>query len=333
MVAACEEPRACNVEYSTVLFDIVTPTISPAVNAGQGVAADTAAPGPDAAASPPTQRVVKVMELLSRRATEHLSLARIVRETGLSRATAHAVVTQLTADGWLVRDTDGCYGLGFGLLALARRAEAAFPLRRTAQATLRALFTGIAVPVFLAERDGDAIVVSDVLGTPSAAWIRVGRRLPLAPPVCREFVAWAPDAERTAWLDRADPAHRNRLASVLDAVRARGYSVERLVDDSTPMLEALSALRSSTVTDPLRHHLGAVIAELVTVDYLPDEVGAVNSVVTVAAPVFGPDGRVTASVVACPDARLSASELTALSGAIIAAADRIAGELRGDTAV
>ncbi|WP_043651662.1 helix-turn-helix domain-containing protein [Nocardia thailandica] len=310
----------------------MTQTISPAANAGQEVAPDAPARETDPAASPPTHRVVQVMELLSRRATEHLSLARIVRETGLSRATAHAVVTQLTADGWLVRDEDGCYGLGFGLLALARRAEAAFPLRRTAQAALRALSATVGVPVFLAERDGEAIVVTEVLGTPSAGWIRVGRRLPLAPPVCREFVAWAPEAERTAWLDRADPAHRDRLAAVLDAVAARGYSVERLVDDSTPMLEALSALRSSTVTDPLRHHLGAVIAELVTIDYLPDEVGAVNAVVTVAVPVFGPDGRVAASVVACPDARLTATELTELAATITAAADRIAGELRGEAA-
>ncbi|WP_231951791.1 IclR family transcriptional regulator [Nocardia terpenica] len=199
----------------------MTPTISRAPDAGQD---------PSALASPPTHRVVQVIELLSRRPTEQLSLARIVRHTGLSRATAHAVLTQLTADGWTVRDDDGAYGLGLRLLTVARRAEAAFPLPRLALGTLRELARRHGFPVFLAERDGDAIAITEVVGTPSVPWIRQGRRLPLAPPVAREFIAWAPDSEQRAWLDRADPAHRDRLVTVLDAVRHRGYSVERLAD-------------------------------------------------------------------------------------------------------
>ena len=47
------------------------------------------------------------------------------------------MLTQLTADGWTVRDGEGNYGLGLGLLTVARRAEAAFPLRRLALTPLR----------------------------------------------------------------------------------------------------------------------------------------------------------------------------------------------------
>ncbi|MGW4633585.1 IclR family transcriptional regulator [Nocardia sp. NPDC004415] len=295
----------------------MTPTISRAEGAGQEVTAD---PG---AVSPPTQRVVRVIELLSRHATERLSLARIVREAGLSRATAHAVLTQLCADGWTVRDDDGCYGIGLRLLTVARRAEAAFPLRHTAAPHLRALAGQAGVPVFLAERDGASIVVTEVVGDPSAGWIRPGRRLPLAPPVCREFVAWAPEPEQRAWLALADPAHRARLTQVLAEIRSRGYSVERLVDDSTPMLEALAGLRDSPITAALRAQLGSVITELITIDYLPTELGAENAVVTLAAPIRDERGAVVASVVACPDTRLSSAELAGLGAATVAAAERI----------
>ncbi|WP_245921415.1 IclR family transcriptional regulator [Nocardia nova] len=274
------------------------------------------------AGSPPTHRVVRVIDLLSRRPAEHLSLARIVRETGLSRATAHAVLTQLTTDGWTVRDLDGNYGLGMGLLAVARRAEAAFPLRRLAADLLREFVAEQGFPVFLAERDDGSIIITEVAGTPSVPWIRQGRRLPLAPPVAREFIAWAPASERTAWIAHADPAHRERLLAVLDAVRDRGYSVERLADESAPVLEALAALRNSPVTDPLRNRLGSMITDLITIDYLPDELGAENAVVTVAAPIFAGD-RVIAAVVACPDTRLSAQHLTALGAAITATAEKI----------
>ncbi|WP_245915000.1 IclR family transcriptional regulator [Nocardia fluminea] len=302
----------------------MTPTISRAEHAGQEPAPDSMVdaeiPG---AASPPTQRVVKVLELLSRHPTDRLSLARIVREAGLSRATAHAVLAQLTADGWTVRDDDGCYGIGLRLLTVARRAEAAFPLRRTAVPHLRDLSGQAGVPVFLAERAGESIVVTEVVGNPSAGWIRPGRRLPLAPPVCREFIAWAPEPVQQAWLATADPAHRDRLARVLAEIRTRGYSVERLVDDSTPMLEVLAGLRDSPITAALRAQLGSVITELITIDYLPDELGPENAVVTLSAPIRDRAGAVVAAVVSCPDSRLSAVALSELGAATVSAADRI----------
>ncbi|MFJ4657889.1 IclR family transcriptional regulator [Nocardia sp. NPDC088792] len=281
----------------------------------------------DAAVSPPTRRVVQTIDLLSRHSGEQLSLARIVRATGMSRATAHAVLTQLTADGWTLRDQDGNYCLGLGLLTVARRAEAAFPLRRLALDRMRDLATAHRVPVFLAEREADAIVITEVIGTPSVPWIRTARRMPFAPPVCREFIAWAPDFERSAWLEAADPAHRPRLTAVLDAIRDRGYSVERLADDSAPMLEALTALRHSPVTDPLRHRLSSMITELITIDYLPHELGGHNAVVSIAAPIFTHESTVTASIVTCPDTNLTTPALLELASATKQAAEAIASAL------
>ncbi|WP_040806736.1 helix-turn-helix domain-containing protein [Nocardia concava] len=292
---------------------------------------------------------MQAIELLSRHPGERLSLARIVRATGMSRATAHAVLTQLTTDGWTVRDGDGNYSLGLGLVTVARRADTAFPLRGLALDPMRALAREHNVPVFLAEleRQGtspsattgggdastgntgqDAIVVTEVIGTPSVPWLRHARRLPLAPPVAREFIAWAPESERAAWLASADPRHRARLTAVLDAIRTRGYSVERLADESAPMLEALAGLRHSPVTDPLRHRLSAMIADLITIDYLPDELSDHNAVVSVSAPIFAPDGAVMASIVSCPDTNLPAARLRDLAAATITAATAVTTALR-----
>ncbi|MFB8004713.1 IclR family transcriptional regulator [Nocardia sp. NPDC056000] len=282
----------------------------------------------EVSASPPTRRVVQTIELLSRHPAEHLSLARIVRGTGMSRATAHAVLTQLTADGWTIRDADGNYCLGLGLMTVARRAEAAFPLRRLAAEAIRRLADTHRMPAFLAEREGDSIVITEVIGTPSVPWMRAGRHIPFAPPVCREFIAWAPAPARATWLAAAEPAHQPRLKLVLDAIRARGYSVERLADDSAPMLEALASLRNSPLTDPLRHRLSDMITELITIDYLPDELGDQNAVVSVAAPIFGADGDVVASLVVCPDTQLPAAQLTALAEAAITSADTVTAALR-----
>ncbi|RMI31041.1 hypothetical protein EBN03_19755 [Nocardia stercoris] len=278
----------------------------------------------DTDASPPTKRVVRAVELLSRHPAERLSLARIVRATGMSRATAHAVLTQLTAEGWTVRDADGNYGLGLELVTVARRAEASFPLRRRALPALRELAAGHDVPVFLAEREADSILITEVVGDPSVPWIRAGRRLPKAPPLCREFIAWAPEPERRAWLDSAIPAHRERLAVVLDAIAERGYSVERLADDSRPMMDVLAALRNSPATDPLRQGLGALITDLITIDYLPDELGEHNAVVSIAAPITSAGGEVIASVVACPDTTLSKAGIHELAAATVAAAGTVA---------
>ncbi|WP_067565166.1 IclR family transcriptional regulator [Nocardia acidivorans] len=287
------------------------------------LASSATASSADCTASPPTRRVVQTIELLSRHPAEHLSLAQIVRATGMSRATAHAVLTQLTADGWTIRDGDGNYCLGLGLMTVARRAEAAFPLRRLAAEALRGLAGSLGMPAFLAERESDSIVITEVIGTPSVPWMRAGRHIPFVPPVCREFIAWAPPTARAEWLAAAEPIHRPRLKLVLDAIRSRGYSVERLADDSAPMLEALTALRHSPVTDPLRHRLSAMITELITIDYLPDELGEHNAVVSVAAPIFGADGEVVASLVVCPDTQLPAARLVELAEATVATATTV----------
>jgi DNA-binding IclR family transcriptional regulator len=273
--------------------------------------------------SPPTQRVVRVIELLAEQAGGPMTLAEIVRRTGFSRATAHAVLAQLTMNGWVTRE-NGQFGIGAGFVALARHAERGYPLRRLAAPMVHELAADLDMPAFLAERSGEQITVTELVGVPSMQWIRPGRHIALRPPVCREFVAWAPEAERTQWIDSAPVGARERLHDVLEAICDRGYAVERLTNDHAEMIDALASLRDSPVSDTLRSRVAGLLAELTTIDYLPEESVGIVAVVTIGAPIVDPDGAVIASIVACPNREMTAAEMARLGTTVAAAADRVA---------
>jgi DNA-binding IclR family transcriptional regulator len=114
------------------------------------------------------------------------------------------------------------------------------------------------------------------------------------------------------------------LHDVLEAICDRGYAVERLTNDHAEMIDALASLRDSPVSDTLRSRVAGLLAELTTIDYLPDEAVGVVAVVTIGAPIVDPDGTVIASVVACPNREMTAEEMAHLGAAVTAAADRVA---------
>ncbi len=262
--------------------------------------------------------MVKVIELLCASPDVALPLADIVRHTGMSRATAHAVLQQLTVDGWTIRE-DGAYRIGQGLARLADRIDAAFPLRRSGARAARELAQELDIPVFLAIREEDVVEVAELVGEPLSDWIRRGRRLRLRPPVCREFVAWEPAADREEWIADAPPAIRSRLGLALDAIRARGYAIERLAQDAGQLLDAIAPMSSSSIRD----QIGDLLSQLIEIDYLGHELtGDAIAAATIAAPIRH-DGAVVASLVACPDATLPAAEIERIGAAVAAAADQL----------
>lgn len=273
--------------------------------------------------SPPTQRVVRVIELLADDPGAAITLAEIVRRTGFSRATAHAVLAQLTRSGWVTRE-DGHFTIGAGFVALARHAERGYPLRRLAAPLVHELAADLDMPVFLAERQGTRITVTELVGIPAMDWIRPGRHIPLRPPVCREFIAWSPEEDIEDWVGSAPDGARDRLREVLEVICDRGYAVERLTADHAEMIGALASLKDSPVSDTLRSRVAGLLTELTTIDYLPEESHGHVAVVTVGAPIIDPSGVVVASIVACPNREMLATELEQMGKAVVAAADRVA---------
>ncbi|MFT4200298.1 IclR family transcriptional regulator [Gordonia sp. (in: high G+C Gram-positive bacteria)] len=285
----------------------------------------TVGDGPaDRQPSPPTRRAVAVLGAVvdsrANRPDRHTTLADIVRDTGMSRATAHAIVAELVALRWLDRDPAGHITLGSDFLATAARALDGDHLGSVARPVIGELSRDLQMPVFLARRLDDAsiTVVEYAPDRSRAPHLQIGRPITLRPPICREFLAWEPAAVQAEWIDRARPEDRDRLRRVLPAIAERGYSVERITDEHRAVMDSLADM--SSVPAALRSRVGALVSELAAIDYLPAELTGEVGAVTVGAPVFDEGGRVVASVVACPNATMTAADLIAVGRATAQAA-------------
>lgn len=282
-------------------------------------------------ASPPTARVVDVVEALVSAGADHptgrWTLAEVVATTGMTRATAHAVLATLVERAWVERDDAKTYAVGPALRLLARDLAAPGTLDQLAHdaAAKVAAATGHTTVVVRCE-DG-AVVVGDVAAAPGrTSAIAVGSRVPYLPPFGPGFAAWADHDEQEAWVghaERINPALAERLRRVLPAIRRRGHSLERFDPASASVFEALALLQDDALGDAVREVLGTVLARLTKVDFTPAELRGRHAVTAIAAPVFDAEGRVVRNLALQPRGTHAAAELTELGRTLVEAADTV----------
>jgi DNA-binding IclR family transcriptional regulator len=94
------------------------------------------------------------------------ALADLVRDTGLSRPTAHRLAVALEAHGLLRRDGEGRFVLGPRAVSLGRAAADSYPLREVAIPALRALRDTTQESVQLYVRDGEQRICVAALQSP-----------------------------------------------------------------------------------------------------------------------------------------------------------------------
>jgi len=268
-------------------------------------------PGQDP--SPPTRRVVAVVELLGGHPGTPLTLAEICRELGISRSTGHAILHTLCSGDWVVRDpVTGTYSLGPALAALS---ALSVPLHRMLREPLHRLCVSIDMPVCISEVRAHSIVVVDSIAAGAARPpVPAGLRLPFLAPFGREFTAWAPAAQQNDWVDRAGPVNdvfQARIPKVLKEIRNRGYGIERLSDPLLRVYTALQALDDGSVPDPVSTRLAGAVADLTIVDFLPGELTEADPcpLATISAPIFSIEGNVVMSVSAQPYRPLTPQEV------------------------
>lgn len=280
--------------------------------------------------SPPTERVVAVVELLGARPDGRFTLAQICRSLDISRATGHAILTTLAAHDWVTRDPDtAAYSWGPAIAGLANPVST-----HRYREDLQALAAATGTQVHLSRRQGQTLVIDQTAGSClTGPRIAPGLRTPLVAPFGREYVAWAGAEVQKAWLEaigQPSPALRRRMALVFKEIRTRGFAVDRLTKDYLRVYTALRALSGDGEVDAITAQLARAFADLTVIDMLPDELDDVasHSVAIISAPITD-GGAVTMSVSAAVFAAADSARIRTLGDQIRRTAHDIEARIAG----
>jgi DNA-binding IclR family transcriptional regulator len=289
--------------------------------------------------SPPTERVVAVLEFLARHPQRPFGLSELSRQVAVSKPTLLGILTALTEAGYLRRDDAGkTYRLGPALIRLGHTAQESLRVRPGARDTLRELCRRFDTTAALSAVVDDRITLLEMVAPPgSAPAVEVGQSYPFAPPVGLMYVLWDDDA-LSRWL-RKEPTiplrtDGERLDRVIGECRSSGYLVERLTP-SGRRLYAMMAGMSETLPDELRALLGELISDIGERVYLRGEAGSGRShdVGVISAPVFDHHGR-QAMVLSLQIGRsLTDDEIRSYAAELTTAAANLTGMLGGGAPV
>lgn len=280
--------------------------------------------------SPAVLRACNLLAHLIHHPTESFTVSELARAIEVPRATCDAILQALAAHRFVTRRSDRRYELGPGSIALGDAARAANPLLRVAKAEAERLARELGSCAAVTVRDGDTARVVEVFdfGPLFALRARVGQAIPLVPPFGAVFVAWTED-DAEAWIARAgaalEPDERDRYRRALAEMRRRGYSVSVTAPRRAELAKALETLATSPEADDSHRDRDALIREVMHSGYLAADLDADAAVrvAQISAPVFDPNGHVTAALlVPGPNHDITGAELRALAGRIVRAAAR-----------
>ncbi|MDV3129287.1 helix-turn-helix domain-containing protein [Mycobacterium sp. 21AC1] len=283
--------------------------------------------------SPPTARVVAILDFLSRHPHDRFGLSELARRVELSKPTCLGILTTLTNTGYLVRDdSDKSYRLGPTLISLGHIAQESMRVSPAARTELRRLSAAFDTTAALSAVVDDRITVLELVGPPGIdVGVRVGQSYPFAPPVGLMFVLWDDDALR-AWLAKSPTiplrTESARLHRVIDYCRADGYLVERLTPGGR-RLYALMAGMSTNLPDELRALLGELVSDIGERVYLREESEARSDINVISAPVFDHHQRQVMAASLHIGATLTHNEIAQRAQALVTAADAVTKQLGG----
>jgi len=294
---------------------------------------DSGAPG---RASPPTDRVLRILDFLSHHPQERFGVSELARRTRLSKPTCLGIVSTLTDAGYLIRDGDAkTYRLGPALIRLGHRAQESMRISPAARQELRALSTRFATTAALSAVVDDRITLLELVAPPGArVGVEVGQSYPFAPPVGLMFVLWDDEAVRD-WLAKEPTiplrTDTERLHRVVNECRSDGYLVERLTPGGQRLYELMAGM-SNSLPDELRALLGEIVSDIGERVYLRSEAAGTrqrHDISVISAPVYDHHQR-QAMVASLHIGRaLADAEITERAHGLMAAADGLTAQLGG----
>lgn len=287
-------------------------------------------------ASPPTERVVRILDFLAGHPDQRFGVSELARRVRLSKPTCLGIVTTLSDAGYLVRDmSDKTYRLGPSLITLGHRAQESLRVSPAAREELRRLSARFFVTAALSAVVDDRITLLDLVSPPGVkAGVDVGQSYPFAPPVGLMFVLWDDEAQRD-WLAKEPTlplrTDTDRLNRVIAKCRADGYLVERLTPGGR-RLYSLMAGMSTQLPDELRALLGELVSDIGERVYLRDQNASGrkrHDISVISAPVYDHYQRQVMVASMHIGKALTDNEITERAHALMATADAVTLQLGG----
>ena len=283
------------------------------------------------ATSAPAERVLDVVELLSRPESGGHRFSDVVRELGLSQATAHSILKTLCDRGWATRDPiSKKFDLGPAVALVADRLEAARPLLAVAREAIRRLVDATSAPASVVERTGDELVIT-AFETPDGSTQPVASldRIAYAPPFGIACAAWDIPSEQESWILRGtagDPSLAERLHTMLAQTRDRGYDVDWMTPALAQAAHAIETLSNETVPQNLRSVVDQLRVEFISANLLSaDSARDALPVATISAPVLDERGHVRLILGIHPLRVMTTSEIHAAAQPLLREIDRVGG--------
>lgn len=287
--------------------------------------------------SPPTQRVVAVLDHFAAHPGQRFGLSELARSVQISKPTCLGIVTTLTETGWLECDPQTrTYSVGPALVSAGRLARRAVPGVEAAERQLADLATRYSAPCTASAIVGNEILVLASVredGRPEGTM--AGSRYPFAPPVGLMYVLWDTDTAFERWLRMRptlpialDHAH---LRAVVAECRERGYLVEGLTEVGARLHTLMAGVAAYDLPDEVRGLVGEMVSTLGERVYLGAELTARGKHPThlLAAPTYGSDGRQEMVLTLYVGASITGAEITRRGRALMATAAAVTAEVGG----
>jgi len=287
--------------------------------------------------SPAVERTIQILDFLTTHPGRGFTLSELSRRLGISKATAHGLLTTLNDRALVMRNPEtGEFRLGPALVPMGTAAERGFPAlghARVEAARLAEEFESEAVIVIAV---ADELLIAARAGVPGPGSItsHEGQRHPQAPPLGTVVLAWMEDAAVEAWLDGVDPpfskGERAHYRDAIAHIRRQGYSAAVRVKRLDRLSEAYA---DGDLYSPAgRTRIGQAMAAVAhDVDYLPTDERGIDpdaELGSVAAPVFDSDGTMLFTIALMPDAK-HGSDVPELSRTVLRAAGRVMDAIGG----
>jgi DNA-binding IclR family transcriptional regulator len=288
--------------------------------------------------SPPTDRVVAVLDFLVARSERRFGLSELARALGLSKPTCLGILSSLVNGGYVVRDpVSVTYGLGPALIAAGRAAQTGFALGPVARAHLQELSAQYDTTCTASAVVGDRITVLELTcpdGRRAAA--KVGQAFPFAPPIGLMYVLWDSGDALESWLNREptlpvrlDEAHLRR---VVDECRRTGYLVETLTAVGQKLHTVMAGVAAHELPDEVRELLGEMVSGLGERVYLGAGDAAADQeheVSVIAAPTYDAHMRQSLVLTLHVGTAITGAAIAERGQALVAAARNITSEVGG----